>query len=305
MARIRSVHPSMFTDECWVSCSLGARLLFIGLWTDADDQGVFEWKPLQIKMRLLPGDNLDISALLEELRGAGLLKGFTEAGKSYGAIKDFLKFQRPKKPRAQFPLPADLQAFVSGDGEEQADLFGGEVPNRFPTGGENLNQMEGRGEERRMESEGRGTRASRATGLPPDFPDDDAIRKAEERFTTEGVDVDARREAEKFRNHHAAKGSTFKSWPAAWGTWTGNAIDYAKRDGRLIDRGKVLAIDGALPREEFNLRKWRTWMQDWLASPFTWDRKRRGPPPDEAGCEIPESVMAEFGHKPPPARAAR
>ena len=63
MARIRSVHPSLFTDEAWVSCSPLARLLYIGLWTDADDQGLFEWKPLQIKMRLLPGDSADVAAM--------------------------------------------------------------------------------------------------------------------------------------------------------------------------------------------------------------------------------------------------
>lgn len=303
MARIRSVHPSMFTDEAWVSCSLGARLLFIGLWTDADDQGVFEWKPLQLKMRLLPGDNLDINELLGEIEGAGLLMRYQEDRRLYGAIKDFQKYQKPKKPRAVHPVNPVVVAFVTGEDEAQPDLFPG-APSGG-SGGENRQQMEGRGEERRMESEGRGTRASRATGLPPDFPDDDAIRKAEEKFTAEGVDVDARREAEKFRNHHAAKGSTFKSWPAAWGTWTGHAIDYAKRDGRLIDRGKVLAIDNAMPREEFDRRKWRTWMQDWMASPFTWDRKRRGPPPDELGCEIPPAIMAEFGHTPPTARAAR
>jgi hypothetical protein len=55
MARIRSVHPSLFTDEAWVSCSPLARVLYIGLLTDADDQGLFEWKPIQIKMRLLAG----------------------------------------------------------------------------------------------------------------------------------------------------------------------------------------------------------------------------------------------------------
>ena len=47
MARIRSVHPGLWTDEAFVSVSMTARLLAIGLWNQCDDQGAFEWKPIQ------------------------------------------------------------------------------------------------------------------------------------------------------------------------------------------------------------------------------------------------------------------
>lgn len=112
MARIRSVHPSLFTDEAWVSCSPLARVLFIGLWTDADDQGLFEWKPLQLKMRLLPGDGADVTALLAELADVDLVKAYDVDGKRYGAIKDFRKFQRPQKPNAIHPLPEIIREYV-------------------------------------------------------------------------------------------------------------------------------------------------------------------------------------------------
>jgi hypothetical protein len=36
-----------------------ARLFFMGLWNECDDYGSFEWSPLKLKMRLLPGDNAD------------------------------------------------------------------------------------------------------------------------------------------------------------------------------------------------------------------------------------------------------
>ena len=57
MARIRSVHPGIWTDEAFLSCDPLARLLFIGIWTDADDHGAFEWKPIGLKLKLLPADN--------------------------------------------------------------------------------------------------------------------------------------------------------------------------------------------------------------------------------------------------------
>src|SRR4051794_19179480 len=38
-ARIRSIHPRLFTDEAFVSCLPLARLLLLGIWTEADDHG--------------------------------------------------------------------------------------------------------------------------------------------------------------------------------------------------------------------------------------------------------------------------
>lgn len=112
MARIRSVHPSLFTDESWVSCSPLARILYIGLWTDADDQGLFEWKPLQIKMRLLPGDMAEAGGLLAELEAVNLIQSYETGGARYGAIRDFRKFQRPQKPNAIHPITEIIAEYV-------------------------------------------------------------------------------------------------------------------------------------------------------------------------------------------------
>lgn len=153
MARIRSIHPSFFTDEACVSCSALARLLYIGLWTDADDQGLFEWKPLQIKMRLLPGDNVDAGSLLEELIAAGLVAKFTTGEKHLGAIKDFRSYQRPKKPNSVHVLPPEWRTYVglqdvsSEPSPRLSSASAVRVPNQFPTGGGNPPQMEDGGED--------------------------------------------------------------------------------------------------------------------------------------------------------------
>ena len=168
MARIRSIHPSFFTDEACVSCSPLARLLYIGLWTDADDQGLFEWKPLQLKMRLLPGDNADAAALLAELVEAELIAEVPTGGKRLGAIRDFRTYQRPKKPNAVHAMPDAWRTYVglTSEGSEPASDEPGSgsepstderaaisepVPNQFPTGGENPPQMEDGGEDVRKE----------------------------------------------------------------------------------------------------------------------------------------------------------
>ena len=70
MARIRSIHPGLWTDEAFVSLTPYSRLLFMGIWTECDDMGSFEWSPLKLKMRLLPADNIDAGELLAELEAA-------------------------------------------------------------------------------------------------------------------------------------------------------------------------------------------------------------------------------------------
>ena len=86
MARIRSIHPGFFTDEECVSVSAFARLLFVGIWTEADDQGAFEWKPTTLKMRILI-DNIDVSELLGNSR-ANLIKQYEmmENGTGYSEL---------------------------------------------------------------------------------------------------------------------------------------------------------------------------------------------------------------------------
>lgn len=115
MARIRSLLPGVFTDEAWASVSVGARWLAAGILTEADDNGVFEWKPLQIKMRIFPADNVDVPALLAELTAAGIVRRFEDGGRPFGALKNFCKYQRPRKPKSWFPLPPSIAAFVNVD----------------------------------------------------------------------------------------------------------------------------------------------------------------------------------------------
>lgn len=117
MARIRSIHPGLFTDEAFASLSMAARVLLLGIWTEADDHGVFEWKPVTLKMRVMPVDNVSIPELLSECERADVIKRFS-SGKSYGLVRNFCRFQRPKKPKYSHPIPPELflYAGLSVDG---------------------------------------------------------------------------------------------------------------------------------------------------------------------------------------------
>lgn len=119
MPRIRSIHPTLWTDEAYMEASFPARLLLLGLWTEAFDDGVFSWKPVVLKARLFPADSCDCDALLAELCSLGFICRFEAAGKAYGAIRNFQKFQRPKKPNESGHLPDDLLEFVAAGSRDE------------------------------------------------------------------------------------------------------------------------------------------------------------------------------------------
>lgn len=112
MARIRSIHPGFFNDERVVSVSPIARLFLQGLWCEADDQGVFEWRPLSLKMRILPADNVDADAMLAELTAAGLIMEYAIDGRRYGAVRNFGRFQRPRRPHNAYPITEEIRQYV-------------------------------------------------------------------------------------------------------------------------------------------------------------------------------------------------
>jgi len=153
MSRIRSIHPGFFTDEDLVSVSMGARLLFLGLGVEADDKGIFEWKPLTIRMRVFPGDNVDVAAMLAELEGVGAIRRYEIGGKSYGAIRNFRKFQKPKTPNDIFPATAEMLAFVGLASETDTNEAHAFPPKgeTFPPKGEKSPQMEDGGGKREEE----------------------------------------------------------------------------------------------------------------------------------------------------------
>lgn len=145
MSRIRSIHPGIWTDEAFVALSPYARLLFIGMWNECDDKGTFAWSPLKLKMRVLPADNIDVGALLAEIEAQGFIARYDFAGRPFGAVRNFCRHQRPKKPNDIHPASADMLRFAGMDEEliaEKAKI----VPNQFPTSGEKTPQMEDGGE---------------------------------------------------------------------------------------------------------------------------------------------------------------
>ncbi len=106
MPRIRCIKPEFWSDDKVMELSIQARLLFIGLWNFADDNGVVENKPRQIKARIFPGDDIDVVPLIEELARVGVIYLYEVDGVPYLIIKNLTKHQViDRRRKSSLPMP--------------------------------------------------------------------------------------------------------------------------------------------------------------------------------------------------------
>lgn len=300
MARIRSIHPGLFTDESFMSASMSARLLIMGVWCEAWDDGIFEWKPVTLKAKIFPVDNVDTTAVLSELEALNFICRFSADGKPFGAIRNFCKWQRPKKPNSSGSLPQELRIYV-GYPASGSEL----VPNLLPTISEKPPQREEVGG-RREDEDGKKEAAVAPARTRSDYNlIETECRKAagsenspspglmnlapilgllDSGFDLEGDILPAIR-----RRPNPKAGS--------WSYFLGQIQDYrAERLGVAKNCKPATAAPAAAARAVASLETWRTrvasfvnsglrsagWMPNW------------GPQPGRGGCEVPAAILAEF-----------
>ena len=114
MARIRTIKPEFWEDEKLAKLPVYARLLFIGTWNFADDNGVLLANPVLMKSHIFPYEDIGISTIsewIDILVENGMLIRTTYNGKDYLVIRKFLIHQKinRKSIRINIPLPVVLQ----------------------------------------------------------------------------------------------------------------------------------------------------------------------------------------------------
>lgn len=107
MARIRTVKPEFWTSEQLAECTPIARLLFIGLWSFCDDNGIHPASVPRLKMEVFPADDYtraQIGEMVEELVNAGLLKPYKVQGEQFWKVTGW-HHQKIDQPTFKHPLP--------------------------------------------------------------------------------------------------------------------------------------------------------------------------------------------------------
>jgi hypothetical protein len=127
MARIRTVKPEFWSSPDVGDVSRDARLTFIGLFNEADDQGRLEAVPAQLRASLFPYDD-DVTTemvcgWLNELARQGLIRFYASGRRAYLHITgwaDHQKISNPSQPRC--PDPDDCRELDAITPTIQRDL---------------------------------------------------------------------------------------------------------------------------------------------------------------------------------------
>jgi hypothetical protein len=103
--RARNIKPNFFKSDQLLECEPLARLLFAGLWCLADRRGRLEDRPNKIRIEILPCDNTDVNALLDQLKKHGLIERYEVDGERFIHVINFNKHQNPHKDEKDSVLP--------------------------------------------------------------------------------------------------------------------------------------------------------------------------------------------------------
>jgi hypothetical protein len=108
-SRIRTIKPDFFRHEelyeAEKETGLPLRVAFAGLFTVADREGRFKWKPNQIKFDVLPWDDIDFEQVMVALCDYGFIDRYTIDGKEYAWIPTFKNHQAINNREAQSNIP--------------------------------------------------------------------------------------------------------------------------------------------------------------------------------------------------------
>lgn len=113
MARSRNIKPGFFQNEVLAEMDFATRLLFIGLWTEADRDGKLEDRPKKIKMAVFPADNVDVDAMLTTLHKGELITRYKSGELSLIKINKWAKHQSPHHTEKQSVLPDNVESPVN------------------------------------------------------------------------------------------------------------------------------------------------------------------------------------------------
>ncbi len=105
MARIRTVKPQFFLNENLSDLSMSTRLLFIGLWTQADRDGKLEDRPKRLKAEIFPYDSVDMEQMLSSLQNAGFIYRYEVGELKLIIVLKFNKHQSVNIKEADSVLP--------------------------------------------------------------------------------------------------------------------------------------------------------------------------------------------------------
>jgi hypothetical protein len=217
--RIRSIRPEFWTSEDIASLTWAQRLIYIGLWSYVDDNGVGRDVEKLIAADLFPLED-DTQAVLMQIAGAlseyssrQMVTRYEVAGKRYLHINAWSAHQKINRPSdGRYPLPTREDAVIH-DILTEPSLS----PHEEVALGEGEKGRRGEGEKEEIIPRKRGQR------LDPKWVPSEETRSL---MADQCPSVDLRAEHDKFIDYWTAKAgrdATKLDWDATWRNWIRNA----------------------------------------------------------------------------------
>lgn len=219
MSRARLIKPGFYKNEQLAECSILARFIFPGLWMLADRRGRLEDRPKRIKAEVLPYDDGDVNALLDELARHGLLARYEVGQLRLIQILGFEKHQRchVREPESTYPdrdgaMPSTEKAMP------EHNLGSAEASPICP-------EAEAEAEaDTEAEAEEKGGSSADAPRAARELPTDEHRQIA----AVQGVDCKA--EWAKYTDWLASKGKAHRNREAGFRNWLRKAGEFKARD---------------------------------------------------------------------------
>ena len=248
MARIRTVKPEFFKDyklfRAEQDADLPLRLAYEGLWCTADREGRFEWIPEQIKIDVLPFDDVSFTRVLDALVTRGFVVKYRVDDVIFGWIPNFTKHQvvNNRERASDLPEPNENNILAREETVEQACITRGARD-------DDASHKEGKGREGKKKREGVLTQTvvvAKSADPTPDLPPIPESLRRGTRLSLESLPDDWRQfcEAERpdldpertwaiFQDHwrsKAGQAGVKLDWLATWRNWVrregkGNGIN--------------------------------------------------------------------------------
>jgi hypothetical protein len=221
MARSRTLKPEFWTDEVIVELSFPARLFYQGCWNFAIcDHGHLDDSPKSLKLKILPADDLDPVALVDELIKHGrLVRKQTSDGRTYLHIPTLAKHTKmDTRWNTRCPYCADESSAALGSALPGSE----ELAETRASSGEPTETLPSKGRE--------GSSAPRASPKRK-IPDDFAVTDAMRAWARTNAPLAGSAETAQFIDWHSSRGNTMSDWVAAWRTWMRRAQADAQRHG--------------------------------------------------------------------------
>jgi len=109
VAKNRLIRKEQWTDSAFLALKPLTRLFLLALRNESDDNGIIKIDPTQLKIRLVPMDNVNIPEMLEELQKNNHLILYKIKKYEYAIIRNFQKNQYINKPYFGCPPPSKLE----------------------------------------------------------------------------------------------------------------------------------------------------------------------------------------------------